>query len=138
MLPLTIPSLTYIYRVPLRSPLFTKTPYIYCGLIPWAQNILYVLQKWFSFTKSALHGSKPRAFDFCTLTLLRRGPLHSAIFASSKRCFQNLGLRAQHKLLFSTIHSLIRTSKWLQLLVINKPRKGETKWLLLKESVRQT
>ena len=56
---LSIPSLTYIYRVPLRSPVFTKTPYIYCGLIPWAKNILYILQNWFPFTKSALHGSNP-------------------------------------------------------------------------------
>ena len=89
------PSLTYIYRVPLRSPLFTKTPYIYCGLIPWAQNILYILQKWFPFTKSALCGSKLRAFDFCTLTPLRQRPLRGAIFTSSKRYFQYLGPRAQ-------------------------------------------
>ena len=92
---LPIPSLTYIYRVPFRSPLFTKTPYIYCGLIPWAQIILYILQKWFSFTKFALRRSKLRNFDFCALTSLRRGLLRSTIFASSKTWFQNLGPRAQ-------------------------------------------
>ena len=95
LLSTTILSLTYIYRVPFRSPLFTKTPYIYCGLIPWAQNILYILRKWFSFTKSALCGSKLRNFDFCALTSPRRGPLRDTIFSSSKRCFQNLGPRAQ-------------------------------------------
>ena len=63
--------LTYIYIVLFRSPLFTKTPYIYCGLILWAQIILYILQKWFSFTKSALCRSKLCNFDFCALTSLR-------------------------------------------------------------------
>ena len=88
---LPIPSLTYIYRVSLRSPLFTNTLYIYCGLIPWAQNYKngFPLQN----PCSAGQSSAP----LTSAHLLHFVEDRFAAWSShlQKRCFQKLGPRAQ-------------------------------------------